>query len=310
MSQGLLNFIERHRQSVEDALAESLPLSFHMNVGRLNEALHYAVFPGGKRMRPMLTIIGACAVGSPALRALHAACAIEFLHTSSLILDDLPGMDDASLRRGRAALHLAFGEGMAMLAALALLNRSYALLVRAASEGGPCDAVERVMAEATRCIGADGMIGGQAADIDARAARGGRDALTTRNLKTTALMRLTMTAGAIVAGASQPEVAALAQFGECLGIAYQIYDDLLDELGGSDETGKTSGQDARHLRPSFVTELGAEGASRMAASLVEQAKAAVVARFGDGEAARLLRDAADFIVRGAGQQRPVTDLVA
>jgi geranylgeranyl diphosphate synthase type II len=309
MSEGLLDFIKSHRQSVEEALAESLPLSFHMNVGRLNEALHYAVFPGGKRMRPMLTIIGARAVGASARRALPAACAIEFLHTSSLILDDLPGMDDAALRRGRAALHIVFSEGMAMLAALALLNQSYALLARAASDGGAYDAMERVIAEATRCIGADGMIGGQATDIDTRAASSSRDALTTRNLKTTALMRLTMTAGAIAASASQAEVAALAQFGECLGIAYQIYDDLLDEMGSSAETGKTAGQDARHLRPSFIAELGVEGANRMAASLVEQAKAAVVERFGDSEETRLLRDAADFIARGTGQYRPATDLV-
>jgi geranylgeranyl diphosphate synthase type II len=309
MSEGLLNFIKSHRQSVEEALAESLPLSFHMNVGRLNEALHYAVFPGGKRMRPMLTIIGARAVGASARRALPAACAIEFLHTSSLILDDLPGMDDAALRRGRAALHIVFSEGMAMLAALALLNQSYALLARAASDGGAYDAMERVIAEATRCIGADGMIGGQATDIDTRAASSSRDALTTRNLKTTALMRLTMTAGAIAASASQAEVAALAQFGECLGIAYQIYDDLLDEIGSSAETGKTAGQDARHLRPSFIAEMGVEGANRMAASLVEQAKAVVVERFGDSEETRLLRDAADFIARGTGQYRPATDLV-
>jgi len=309
MLEGLLNFIESHRQSVEDALAESLPLSFHMNVGRLNEALNYAVFPGGKRMRPILTIIGARAIGSSARRAMPAACAIEFLHTSSLILDDLPGMDDAALRRGRAALHLIYGEGMAMLAALALLNQSYALLSRAASEGGACDAMGRVIGEATRCIGADGMIGGQATDIDTRTAGDSRDALMTRNLKTTALMRLTMTAGAIAASASQSEVAALAQFGECLGIAYQIYDDLLDELGSSAETGKTAGQDARHLRPSFVLELGVEGANRMAASLVEQAKAAVVDRFGDSEETRLLRAAADFIARRTGQYGAVTDLV-
>src|ERR1044072_581764 len=121
MSEGLFEFIERNRRLIEDALAEVLPLTFHMNVGRLNEALHYAVFPGGKRMRPMLTIIGARAAGSSARRALPAACAIEFLHTSSLILDDLPAMDDATLRRGRSALHIAFGEGIALLAALALL---------------------------------------------------------------------------------------------------------------------------------------------------------------------------------------------
>jgi geranylgeranyl pyrophosphate synthase len=154
------------------------------------------------------------------------------------------------------------------------------------------------------------MIGGQAADIDSRRSSDDPDAVTTRSLKTTALMRLTMTAGAITATASQADVSALAQYGESLGIAYQIYDDLLDELGSSAGTGKTSGQDARHLRPSFVAELGVEGANRMAGSLIEQAKATVIERFSDSLDARLLRDAADFIVRGTGNLRPAPDLVA
>src|SRR5262249_13868799 len=123
------------------------------------------------------------------------------------------------------------------------------------------------------------------------------------------LMRLTLTSGAIGFGADGADVEALAEFGQCLGNAYQIYDDLLDEFGESAQAGKTVGQDARHLRPSFAVELGVEEANRMAADLIERAKAAVIDRFGDRREARLLASAADFIIRRAVRVCPVSDLV-
>src|SRR5215510_3260320 len=175
----LTNFIAGATPMIEAALEQSLPLSARHGVERLNEALRAAVFPGGKRWRPILTLLGTMTAGGSAQSALPIACAIEFLHTSSLILDDLPAMDDAQLRRGRAALHLIYGEGLAMLAALALLNQAYALLARAGTG--------RLTEEAARCIGTDGMIGGQAADLDIRASRGNSHALASRQLKTTAL---------------------------------------------------------------------------------------------------------------------------
>jgi geranylgeranyl pyrophosphate synthase len=305
----LAAFIARHHQPIEDALAEHLPRSCHAGVGRLNEALFAAVFPGGKRMRPLLTLMGAAVAGVAARAAMPAAAAVEYLHSSSLILDDLPAMDDAEMRRGRAALHLAYGEGVAMLAALALLNQSYALLALAAASGG-APALAPVMREATACIGANGMIGGQAADIERRAVTDGFVALNTRNLKTTALLRLTMIAGAMAGGAGRGAVAALARYGECLGFAYQIYDDLLDELGDSGELGKPAGQDARHERPSLVAEFGVDGARHMAASLVEQAKSAIAERFGHAGEARLLADAADSIFRDLGRRESVAGMVA
>lgn len=283
---------------IEAALERSLPLSAQHGAERLNEALRAAVFPGGKRWRPVLTLLGTMTAGGSAQTALPIACAIEFLHTSSLILDDLPAMDDAHLRRGRAALHLMYGEGLAMLAALALLNQAYALLAQ--------DGTGRLIVEAARCVGPDGMIGGQAADLNIRASRGNSHALASRQLKTTALARLTIIAGAIAAGADERDVSALARYGECLGAAYQICDDLLDELGESATTGKNVGQDARHLRSNFTAQFGAEEARRLAHDLLAESKQALRERFGECQTASLLIEAADLVIGGTGPLRTLT----
>ncbi|MBO0863336.1 MAG: polyprenyl synthetase family protein [Chloracidobacterium sp.] len=288
MSDRLTNFITLHQPRIEAALEQSLPLSAQRGAERLNDALRAAVFPGGKRWRPILTLLGTITVGGDAQSAQTIACAIEFLHTSSLILDDLPAMDDARLRRGRAAIHLVYGEGIAMLAALALLNQAYALMARAG--GG------RLIAEATRCVGTDGMIGGQAADLDIRASRGDSHALASRQLKTTALARLTIIAGAIAAAACERDLEALARYGECLGAAYQICDDLLDESGESAMIGKNVGQDARHLRSTFTAELGVEEAQSLALGLLVEGKQALRERFGEHPPASLLIEAADMVI--------------
>jgi geranylgeranyl diphosphate synthase type II len=298
----LPNFITLHQPMIEAALEQSLPLSAQHGAERLNEALRAAVFPGGKRWRPILTLLGTMTAGGDAQSALPIACAIEFLHSSSLILDDLPAMDDARLRRGRAALHLIYGEGLALLAALALLNQAYALLAR--------DGTSRLIAEASRCIGPDGMIGGQAADLDIRASRGNSHALASRQLKTTALARLTIIAGAIAAGADEQDVAALARYGECLGAAYQICDDLLDELGESATIGKNVRQDARHMRSTFTAQFGAEGAQGLALSLLAEGKLALQERFGECQTASLMIEAADLVIGGAGPLRTLTNVAS
>jgi geranylgeranyl diphosphate synthase type II len=302
MSERLTNFITRRQPMIEAALEQSLPLSAQHGAERLNEALRAAVFPGGKRWRPILTLLGTMAAGGDEQSAMPIACAIEFLHTSSLILDDLPAMDDARLRRGRAALHLIYGEGLAMLAALALLNQAYALLART----GPC----RLIAEAARCIGTDGMIGGQAADLDIRASRGNSHALASRQLKTSALARLTIIAGAVASGAGERDIAALARYGECLGAAYQICDDLLDESGESALIGKNVGQDARHLRSTFTAQFGAEEAQRLALGLLAEGEQALRERFGERRAARLLIEAADMVIGGIGHGLRLSSLIS
>jgi geranylgeranyl diphosphate synthase type II len=275
-----------YRGLIETALEDLLPCSSVRAAARLNSAIRYAVFPGGKRMRPMLALMGAQIVKGKIDRAIPAACATEFLHAASLIFDDLPAMDDADVRRGRPALHLAFGEDTALLTALALLNRAYAIF-------GHTPALIR---EATECIGVDGMIGGQAVDLDIRIAGGTPEKFDSRNRKTTALMRLTLTAGAIACGASARDVDALARCGECLGEAYQIYDDLVDQFGRCEETGKTANQDARHQRPSHVLEFGSDASRDHLSSLIAESKETLLDCFGETESVIVLSRAIDSIV--------------
>jgi geranylgeranyl diphosphate synthase type II len=224
--------IAEFRAMIDVALERSLPVSALAGNEALNGAIRCAVYPGGKRVRPLFTLLAAQAAGVSAVAALHAACAVELLHSSSLVFDDLPCMDDADLRRNRPAVHLLFGESLALLAGLALLNQAYALFARS----NP-----RLVQEAARCIGVNGMIGGQSADLNG-------SELEPRDCKTSALMRLTLTAGAQAGGASVSSVALLAECGERLGRAYQMLDDLNDACCDS---GKTVAQDQRHHRPAW-----------------------------------------------------------
>jgi geranylgeranyl diphosphate synthase, type II len=293
-----MKFVASERDGIEAALRRSLPTSTLARAGRLNEALEYAVFPGGKRLRPALALLAARLAGVLNEQALCIACAVEFLHTSSLILDDLPSMDDASVRRNRPALHLVFGEGVAALASVALLNQSYALLAEAARGDGGA-----LLREAARSVGSDGMVGGQVIDLETRAGATDEETLASRDLKTVALMRLMMTAGALACGAGLEETQTLADFGECFGRAYQICDDVWDETCPSEVTGKPARQDARHGRASAVTGFGAEGARLFARRLVARGVARLRAQFGPREEVTLLSDAARYVLEATGAAR-------
>ena len=216
---------------IEAALAAAIPVSTLKGSEALNEAIRCAVYPGGKRMRPLFTLLAAQAAGVDPVKALDAACAVELLHSSSLIFDDLPCMDDADLRRHRPAVHLLFGESTALLAGLALMNQAYALFAGSTL----------LVREAAACIGVNGMIGGQAVDVS------GQD-LESRDRKTSSLMRLTLMAGAEAGGGDRSAVELLANCGERLGHAYQMLDDLMDCCT---ESGKTASQDQRHHRPAW-----------------------------------------------------------
>ena len=294
MTPELANFIDVYKGQVETALRRALPISGKPGTERFNKALHYAVFPGGKRLRPIITLLAGRLVDA-GKEAMSSACAIEFLHSSSLILDDLPGMDDADLRRNKTALHLVFGEGLAVLAAVALLNQAYALFTSEARTLGGEGRISDLLVEATNCIGANGMIGGQVTDLESNATRINQDLLAHRDAKTVALMRLMMTCNALAAGASSDDCEAMAGFGEYLGEAYQICDDLLDELGESSLTGKTPGQDSRHWRPSAIAELGHRDAYRRAVSQLEKGKVQLDSRFGNAPEVRLLCEIGDLV---------------
>lgn len=309
MNERLQSFVAGVRAEVEAALRSHLPVSSLPAAERLNDALAYALFPGGKRLRPVLSLLASSLVGVPRAEALTVACAVEFLHSSSLIIDDLPCMDDAGLRRNRRTLHLVYGEGTAMLAALALLNQSYALLARAARSCGRAGAAHALVSEAARAVGAEGMIGGQALDLELRAGCADADTLAGRDLKTVALMRLMMTAGALACGADEEDARALREFGECFGRAYQVCDDLLD--GSRDElSGKTAGQDARHGRANAVEVLGECAARSMACELIERGVARLEDRFGGRTQVRLLAEAAYYVLERAGAESAATENVA
>lgn len=254
-------------ESLEAALGKFLPQTGAGKAGALDRALQYALFPGGKRLRPRLTILSAQIFGALDERVLRAACAVEFIHASSLIIDDLPCMDNADLRRGKAPLHHAFGEDVALLAAIALLNQAYALFA----------VTPQLIREATECIGLDGMIGGQELDLSPE---GLAASLDERDRKTSALMRLSLTAGALALGASRAEVEPLAVAGLQLGRAYQIADDLLDLGAPNQSSGKTIGQDLRHGRPNHNARVATETPYDDVWDRVQAARQALVESFG------------------------------
>ncbi len=224
-------YVEKNRAPVEKALRDFLPLAPPNIETKFNEAVEYALFSGGKRLRPVLTLLGAELVGGKTDLILAAAAAGEFIHTASLIFDDLPAMDNAAERRGQTSLHEQFGEGLAILVAIGFLNAAYGLVFVNHTQ-----MPERAMAahaEIVECVGAAGMVGGQSIDL-ALAQSAAANEITNaetesnRNLKTSALMRLALRVGAILAGANYLELAHLSRFAELLGDAYQLSDDLID----------------------------------------------------------------------------------
>jgi geranylgeranyl pyrophosphate synthase len=261
-------------------------------------AMRYALGAGGKRLRPILCLAAMDAAGDPPGRAparLQAAAAVELIHTYSLVHDDLPCMDDDAMRRGRPTTHRAFGTRPAMIGAFALIPLACRVLQEAAA-GMNVDAATGAAAvrELCRGAGAAGMVGGQVLDLAAEHRRVGRDELARIHLmKTGALFRASLRVGAVLAAAGPAAVDALGEFGERLGLAFQIADDVLDVTSDSSVLGKTVGKDSDADKATFVSLLGVDAARRAAAAEAEAALAAV-ARTGLGTP--LLKGLARFAV--------------
>ena len=255
-------------------------------------AMRYSVMAGGKRLRPILVLAAADAVakrrGDDAVaartRALAAACALELIHTYSLIHDDLPAMDDDDLRRGRPTLHTVVGEGQAILAGDGLQAEAFHLIVREPHTDDPALIARklRVLDAVTQAAGPTGMVGGQA--IDLQAAGKGRDRVAAldgatladmHTRKTGALIRAAAAAGAIMAGADDTTLAHLDRWAAEVGLAFQIVDDILDVEGASETLGKTSGKDASDGKPTFPALYGLEASKRMAVEATTRAEAAL-----------------------------------
>ena len=234
----------------------------------VHRAMHYALTGAGKRVRPVLTLAVAELFGERSDPVLDIACAVEMVHACSLVLDDLPSMDDAQLRRGRPTVHRAFGESVALLAALGLLNRAYALV----AEGAQRLSLRRYTAEdmihhLAVAIGSDGLIGGQALDLLAQPEELSLDTLEyIHSHKTGALFMAAGELGAMAADARRRDLEVIARYAKNLGLAFQIADDLLDVLATPEETGKDTGKDASKV--TFVKLLGVPGAQALESELL------------------------------------------
>jgi geranylgeranyl diphosphate synthase type II len=264
----LAAYLERRRADVDRALHSLLPVPAGP-ASRLAEAMRYAVLSGGKRLRPVLALAACEAFGGDDAEILEPAAALELVHTYSLVHDDLPAMDDDDLRRGRPTAHKAFGEAEAILAGDALLTLAFQVL--ATRPAGEPRAVRRADAVAlvAHRAGYAGMVGGQLADLEAER----RPPETTppewiHRHKTGALLSASVELGALHAGASASERDAIARYGDALGLAFQITDDILDRTASAAALGKTPGKDERSGKATYPARLGVEASRREAERLL------------------------------------------
>ena len=283
-AEGLAEYLDARRAEVEGALASSLPTPPHAPE-IVDSAMRYSLLAGGKRLRPILCLASADAVGGLRSMAMPAACAIELIHTYSLIHDDLPAMDNDTMRRGRPTLHVVAGEGMAILAGDGLLTEAFHLLAREPASQDSTVAVRklRVIETIARAAGVVGMVGGQAIDLaSVTPDQAGRlphldaDALRSMHArKTGALIRASAVSGAIMGGGTPDQVEAIDHAAGEFGLAFQIVDDILDVEGVAATLGKTAGKDAAAGKPTYPALYGLDASRRMAAECLERAEAAL-----------------------------------
>lgn len=263
---------------------------------RLLEAMRYASLGGGKRLRPFLVIESARLFGATGASALRTACALEMIHCYSLVHDDLPAMDDDDLRRGRPTAHKAFDEATAILAGDGLLTYAFDVVADPATHADACVRAALVLALA-RAAGIGGMVGGQALDLAAETAAtplSQPEILQLQAMKTGALLRFAVDAGAILGGATPAQASALTRYGAALGAAFQIADDILDAEGDTAALGKRAGKDAERGKATLIGLLGLDAARARRDALVDEAVAALD-ETGLGGATAVLADAARFV---------------
>jgi geranylgeranyl diphosphate synthase type II len=271
-----------------DAAMDRLLPSENERPGTIHAAMRYCVFAGGKRLRPVLCIAAAEACGGKREDALVAACALELMHTYSLVHDDLPCMDDDDLRRGRPTCHKVYGEGMAVLCGDALLTEAFAVLARSKS-------VEMI-AELASAGGSRKLIGGQVLDLEGEGKSFSlAELIRIHEAKTAALLTTSIRLGAMSAGADSEQVAALTKFGRALGLAFQVIDDILDVTQTTENLGKTAGKDAAVAKATYPAVMGLEESRKEAARLTAEALEALEV-FG-GDAVRLREIAGRMLLR-------------
>jgi geranylgeranyl diphosphate synthase, type II len=277
----LTEYIGARRARIDAALEQLLPTPPECPRS-VYDAMRYSLAAGGKRLRPILTLAAAETVAGTSAEsaidtAMPAACALELIHTYSLIHDDLPAMDDDSLRRGRPTNHVVHGEGMAILAGDGLLTEAFALLSNEPHD--PALAARKILTIQiiANAAGARGMVGGQAIDLLAVGSTT-FDEYSLQDMharKTGALIRAAALAGAIMAGGADEEIRAVGEYGKQLGLAFQIVDDILDVEGDASNLGKTAGKDAKAGKPTYPSTYGLDASRRLAAERHDAALAAL-----------------------------------
>lgn len=291
----LKSYLKERCALVDEALERYLPGETDLPFS-LHRAMRYSVFAGGKRIRPVLMLAACEAVGGTPDLALPAACAMEMIHTYSLIHDDLPAMDDDDFRRGRPTNHKVFGEAVAILAGDALLTEAFILMSSPdyAARVGAARLLP-VIHEIGLCAGSRGMVGGQVVDMESEGKKD-IDLATVQYIhthKTGALMKASVKAGAILGGAEGDLLTAMTRYGEAIGLAFQIADDILDIEGTTEEIGKDAGSDQARGKATYPAVMGLADSKRRARELADLALESL-SPF--GEKAEPLREIARYIV--------------
>jgi len=269
--------LEERRQLVEEALDRALPPESAWPE-TIHRAVRYSLFAGGKRIRPLLVLAAGEAVGGSRDQVMPLACAVEMIHTYSLVHDDLPAMDDDDLRRGKPTSHKVFGEGIAILVGDALLTRAFEVMTTAPVDGDAPPVARRLAATAilAEAAGTAGLIGGQVMDLESEGQPVDADVLEKMHrAKTGALLAACVRGGAVLGGGGDEDRARLDRYASAVGLAFQVVDDVLDETGAAHELGKTAGKDARAGKATYVSVHGLEASRQMARRLLDEALSAV-----------------------------------
>ena len=283
---------DERRKLVEEHLKQELHRDAPLNE-TLCASMDYSLMAGGKRLRPILVMAAADAVGGQGTDFITTGVALEMIHTYSLIHDDLPAMDNDDTRRGKPTNHKVYGAGMATLAGDALLTMAFEVMLR--QEGVDAATKLAVVREMSIAAGANGMVGGQAIDLESEGKHIPMELLKKMHMgKTGALFRAALRSGAILAGADEKQLQALTEYAEAFGLAFQITDDILDVTGDEAVIGKPVGSDERNDKSTYVTLTSLGEARKLAADAVEQGEKALA---GFGPEADFLRGLLDFLVK-------------
>jgi len=290
-------YLSEKKQLVEEAIGRHLPTGDEDRFSaELCKAIRHSVLAGGKRIRPILTIATTELFGGRVEDALVPACAMEFIHTSSLMIDDLPDMDNADYRRGLLATHKLYGTAVTILAGAALSFYAFEMVSRfqPVSKNGGNPIIPQLIEEMTRTAGLQGLLSGQLADVQSKKFKVNLETLKLISArKTASLITLSVRAGAIIAGASPHDLQRVTDFGKCIGTAFQIADDILDVTGDSKKMGKKKGRDLANRRVNFVSFYGLDKSKEELSSLLAESKSIIEVY---GERGRVLNYMADYII--------------